>query len=440
MNSEQISMVVVLMIIVALWLPTIGYTETDDSVVYAELAQSFASGEGYYANGEPHAHHLPLFPIIAAPLTYIASPMFALRLASLLLGIFSLVAWFYLRKEIFPKEKGPYFLLLFLSPMLVLFTFFRGLAESPMILFSLLSVLFILRAERTSNKYYYYLSGISFGLAALSRYAGVVLGVVYILWFFTERKRYNKHFIASMAIGFFIFSLLLIENFLVFGNPIQFLSTFGEVTSSSLPLLFKMPLHFFIFLPAILIMSGILLIPFVIKGIERDKSLFIMLVVFGLLFASLGNLRFRYVVPIIPFVLILAYNGYTKIKGNWRHLIVLGILLNILITPYFVSGEFKDFADNIYQTPTQWGQAGLRGQEANNWINNNVPEGSIIATRHADIWSSYFRDDIKLVQLGEDSDYIIYDQVLPDSDYYVPSGSEEVFSTSYPITTIYRIK
>ena len=441
MMSEKRSLALVFLIIILLWIPTINYTETDDSVVYGEIAKSFAIGEGYSANGEPHAHHLPLFPIIATPFSLLVTPMFALRLVSLLLGIFSVITWFYLGKEIFHEKCNGYFVLLILSPMLVLFTLFRGLAESSMIMFSLLSILFILRANK-KQKYYYYLSGICFGLAALSRYAGIIIGIVYLLWFFVERKKFNKHFITSIFLGFFIFSLLLIENFIVFGNPIQFLSTFSEVGIVGLPLWFKIPFHFGVFLPSLLLMTGILLIPFIIKGIERDKSLFILLIVFGLLFASLGNLRFRYIVPLIPFVLIIAYNGYLKMNGKWKKLLIIGIILNILITPYFVNGQFKDFTDSVYQTPAQWGQSGFHGQIVNDWINENAPQGATVAVRHYSVWDSYFRKDINMISINDDIPdraFIIYDDIVSNSEYILPDGAEEVFSTSYPKITIYKI-
>lgn len=79
--------------------------------------------------------------------------------------------------------------------------FFVVTTDSPLLLFSFLSVLFLCRAETKQSYLYYLLSGVFFGLAFLSKYFVLLLAASYLLYLLIVRKD------ARRLKGFFLLAL-----------------------------------------------------------------------------------------------------------------------------------------------------------------------------------------------------------------------------------------
>lgn len=405
--KEKKSLLAALALVSLLYLPTLNYPETDDAVSYAILTNYFVEGEKYATPAHPR---LPVLSILSIPLSIIAGKyVFGVKLTVFVLGMLSLIVWFYIGREFFGDTK--IFPLLFLSPYLILHSAFRGLAESPLILFSLLSVFFYLKAEK--NKKYYYLSGFFFGLASLSRYSGITLGIAYLIMLLFDKKKLSRAYLLSIALGFFMFSLFFINNYINTGSlvyPAYVAMLTGETSGGILPRFYAAPKFFAV----LLLFSSPFYIYHFFKGIKRENLLFLVLIVVGVTFASYSGQRYRYLAPIIPFVLIVVYEGFRS-SGKMKYLLILGIVSNIMIIPYLTNGYFKNFADSIYATPPVWGQVGLMNEEAVEWINDNLPQNSVLVIRHNPFWSEYIRGDItavrylKLKEIEAGEIYLLYD-------------------------------
>jgi len=439
-------LIIVLVIALALYIPTLAYPITGDSISFAKATRSLAVGE------TPESYKmLPALPFFSVPFAIVTgSPALAIRLSTLIFGIVSIVAWFCIGRELFKESR--IFPFLILCPYLILFTMFRGLAEVPLICFSLLSVLFFIRAEKGDSRYFY-LSGLFFGLASLSRYAGLIIGLSYVLYYVVHRRRPHTRFVLGMILGLAIFATVPVANTLAYGNPfppayLEKLSGSGIEQSGIV--------RFFTFLPiqiGFIIAVTHLFIPHFIKGLtkmNRERTLFLIIIVLGTLFAALSGDAWRYVIPIIPFVFIIAFAGFSVSKNTWlKGLFIAGIIINIVLVPYFVSGQAKDMADTIYAGPVMWGQAGLRDSNAVTWINQNLPEQATLLITHDyastdPIWSDYIRDDINVMGYAHlpdtpDSFYILYGYGSEDILRYLfihPNGSVE-FGVDLPLQNLY---
>ncbi|MHC4436084.1 MAG: glycosyltransferase family 39 protein [Planctomycetota bacterium] len=91
----------------------------------------------------------------------------------------------------YDHRKAYYACLLYLlSP--VNNTLFVILTDTPLQLFSFLSVFFLFRAEKTRSYLYYLLSGVFLGLAFLSKYFVILLAVSYLVYFLSVRKDFKR--------------------------------------------------------------------------------------------------------------------------------------------------------------------------------------------------------------------------------------------------------
>lgn len=403
-----------LLAVIALFLLSLEYAETDDSLLYTLLSKSLIEGNGFNIEGKPF-EFLPMFSFVVIPFALLLKKyLIASKIAALFLGVISAKAWFLLGKEIFNEKR--YFVLLFFSPFFALYAVFRPLSEASLICFSLLSLLFFIKAEKKPPLYY--VSGLFLGFACLSRLTALALGGSYFLFMILKKKKLKKEFVLSSILGYAIFGLWLIRNYLAF-NSLFYVPYGAEL--AAMPLYFKIPYHFAMFSALIVMFGGIFFIPFLFKALKNFNKdynpLFILIIASTLLVTSIGNLRIRYIAPLIPFFLLLVYNGYASIKKTKMlyYLFIIGILFNIAGALYFVNGYVKDAADTIYTTPPTWGQVGLRNAEAIDWINNNVPSNSVLITRNYKIWNELFREDIittnhkNLLTLSQNEVYLFYD-------------------------------
>lgn len=400
--DQKYSIIIVLLITLALYIPTLGYPLTDDSLHYALNAMYYSSPDLNLMEQSLLNLDLkrpPMFSLMSMPLTFLGfSP--ALKLTALLLGLVSIIAWYFIGKELFNDWLFP---LMILSPLLILYTTFTALSESALIAFSLLSVLFFLKAKKESK--YYYLSGLFLGLASLSRYEGIIIGLGFISYFLIKLKKPSKHFLLSLLLAALVFSPLLIFNYINTGSPLppdyveRFLGQSSEGPYSLHPL--KGPLAFLYLFPLALLISGPLFIPHFINSLRRPRKnslflsiiiLFIISISFTIGFYSFLE-RIRYLVPAIPFILLLSFSGLGK-SPILRKLLILGIILNILAIPLVVNGQVKFYTDSIHPTPTTWGQVGFANQKTIEWINQNIPENANLLHRHRILWREYLRPDI----------------------------------------------
>ncbi|MCK5300140.1 MAG: glycosyltransferase family 39 protein, partial [Candidatus Aenigmarchaeota archaeon] len=409
--------------IVFAFMLTWNYPLVDDALGFSELSKSIRESGTYSLNGEPHLKRMPILPIISAGVSYLGFDyIHSARVATLLLGFGSFVFYYkilhIMSRSIGKKKKffkdDIFGILMYFSPLLVLHSFFAAISESCVIFFMLGSMYFFLLARGGRNNMYY-VSGLLFGIASLSKQVGISLGIAYLLYFVVGRLKMRREFLLSLVVGF-TFPLFWFARNYVLSSDI----TGGYSENIGNNLLLKFPMHFAGLLVVLVILSGVLYTPFFVnlwKKKSKDAlrmNLLFVLVMFGIIGVSaFGNFKWRYVVPAIPFMLLICYYNYLLYRRKiFRYLIVFGILINLMMIPYFVNGTVKNFADSIYETPPRWSQQGYELMKCVEWVNENAPDNSFISSRNGYMWAENFVDHVYF-------DYqMIYDH-RPDELYFI---------------------
>lgn len=219
-------LIAAMLLAVALWVPGLQYPIFSDTANYALLGESIWHGDGYTLMGEPYAKHLPFHAITAYPLVFFFGYNFGMKFASLLAGL-AVILWSFLlaRKQ-------------FSVSVAVLTAFFVALHHgfvwmtvvgSADLLFTalfLFGVYAFLRAEDDAN--WYLLAGAAWGLSCVTRYNGMPLLALYVVYGLLARPQHRKSmsFWCGILLGGGIFVVWLLRNYHVFGNPF-----FTEYTS-----------------------------------------------------------------------------------------------------------------------------------------------------------------------------------------------------------------
>ena len=153
----------------------------------------------------------------------------------------------------------------------------------------------------------------------------------------------------------------------------------------------------FIITPILLIV----LFPFAIVGIInsfKEKKLIWKLFLAGccinyLFFSwwyAVGiTVMLKYVVLTIPLLTVLSIKGLLSIKrinySTKKIIMALTLIIFIFATMFINYGFFKDKTDNIVKIRPIYAQKSYHRTQAIDWINNNVPEDSIVISRFSDI-------------------------------------------------------
>jgi len=244
----------------------------------------------------------------------------ALRLPAILtMAMIALVPYFLFRKETLEKAQLLSIIFLFLP------LFFVGVlitTDTPLLLFSVGSVLALYYAEITGKKTLYLLSGLMLGSAFLSKYFAVIIGAAFFIYFLFSKKSslINLLYITIAA------TPLAAVNFLWNINHCNYNIAFNFVNRHGSGEFDWMSPFFYI------IMLGYLLMPWMLYGLFqkrrtlaegiRNKHLELWLYVslFGLGFLLLVSFKasvgLHWIVSFLPGILLLGVFFDRKILGR----------------------------------------------------------------------------------------------------------------------------
>jgi len=135
---------------------------------------------GYY-------DHPPMIGWLLHLLLYVGDSVLLLRLLPIVFSTAVGVGLYVLLKPYDERKAYLVFLLFMVSPMNTMFILVAP--DDPLLLFSFLSVFFLFRAETKGSYIYYFLSGVFWGLAFLSKYFAVLLALSYLVYFLSVRKK-----------------------------------------------------------------------------------------------------------------------------------------------------------------------------------------------------------------------------------------------------------
>lgn len=204
-----------------LWWPALHYPIVSDTALYALLGESLWDTGTYAVLGELHGKHLPLHPILSYPLVAAFGYHVGMKVSTLIAGALVLVALFMLLDRFFHRSVavGGVLALLFHHGFVMITTL--GSADLLLALLFLLSLLVYERARKRPRLYIY--AGVLAGLACLTRYNGIVLFPLFLLFTAWKRKDHLRSgwFWGGLLLGAGLLSLWFIRDALVFGDPLR---------------------------------------------------------------------------------------------------------------------------------------------------------------------------------------------------------------------------
>ncbi|MBI3331335.1 glycosyltransferase family 39 protein, partial [Candidatus Peregrinibacteria bacterium] len=207
-------------LLVLLWLPGVQNPVVSDTILYARLGRSLWTTGTYAIDSVPYAKHLPLHAFLSYPFVSLFGMRLGMHLSSLL--------------------GGP--LVGALTTLVVLFHpgfLFMTIAGSADLLFTtlFLAILFALSFVKDSPGWLF-VAGVLAGLASITRYNGMPLFLLILVYVFAERRSLLRPLWlwGGLLCGGSILSMWFLRNFLVFGNPLFTAYTTELVTESDGPL------------------------------------------------------------------------------------------------------------------------------------------------------------------------------------------------------------
>lgn len=314
---------------------------------------------------------------------------FSLRLPFVLAGIASVYLVYLIAKEMFGYRTG-----IIASLLLAVSTFHVwisriGLQESIVILFSLLSFYYFIQSFDKDKHWRW---GIFLGLAILSKYTALILLPIFFIYFLVYKKEIftNQKFWLAISLVVFILSPIFIYNINLYKSTGHFDLQLSYIFGQDVPewdylpgklkagSLFDRTINFFPNLYAgflapmfLLLFLSMALGLFSLFKNQGQKFLFLIILTIILYLASLllTGLSFRFMVAVVPFVVILmawflSARKYYVVITLVLLIIEGGLAFNSVIAPY------PRGVENITYSRLRWDSYRWGYSNLNNYINN----------------------------------------------------------------------
>jgi 4-amino-4-deoxy-L-arabinose transferase-like glycosyltransferase len=435
--------------LILLWIPGLKYPVVSDTSIYAFLGRSVWEQGAYDLLGTAYAKHLPLHAVVSYPLVILFGMNAGMKLSTLLAGFAVLIAIFALTRRLTsPLAAVITTVIVLIHPGFVLMTTL-GSAD---LLFAALFLFFLLfYVTATDDKRWYILAGLSLGLACLTRYNGVPVFLFFLGYTAWKRRSdlQSSWFWGGVTLAGALFSLWLIRNWILFGNPLYSEYT-GELQAEAPNRMTELvknivyygnPIHnIFPFL-----------FPFALYGIWKYGKTHALLIFAFLCVEVMAMVwwvkALRFAFPGYPILLVFASLGLLDLWNRWRNLtvawvsvFVIGIGIQGVSLCLYSYGACNAVFDrtvgllpkNMGLTPEgfyAWGKA-------RDYINANAPKGSTVEapgiydlTAYAD--TKIFRSDIH-IKLRTKAECPLYAITQRPTE-----GDEVVFETEeYPRTYV----
>ncbi len=425
-----------------------------DNAVYINLAQSLAEMKGYRNLNLPdepgHTQYPPFFPLMLALVTLVFGQSFiAFKILIMLCGLGAAYVFFLIAKRVLKEHLtlalGAYVLV----PVLILYNH-RILSEIPYLLMTLLSIFFVLKAEE-GKRYNSYLAFALAIVAFFTRTTGIALILAHVVYLFRKKRKMELTVSISGFLLFFALWLFRSSHYSTEGGYLdQFLAKnfyqpqlgtigFGDfinrVLHNFLYYFFSViPQSLFALVQAQWLLSLIgmvcivlLVIGFIIKW--KSPSIidyyWIFSVIFLVIWPEIWSSE-RFLLPVLPLILIYIVEGLLWIKGKChiKYLPVVAGIIFIIVNVSSLSVSAKTAVlDNIAYLhgdryagyTSDW----RRHFEAVEWIKKNIPEDRIIMarkpefvyllSRHKSLIYPFTENRDKIQQAIDQCDYILLD-------------------------------
>lgn len=380
------------------------------------------------------------------------------RFYSALFASLSLILIFLLAKKIFNKKVG--FLAVFIaafSPSLIQTAHF-GVTESMMVFWSLLIALVSFELfSKKENLMTYFKIGLLWGASLATKMAGLSFLIIPLTAHLLTVKKLKKqfNFLLIPLIAFLIFTIFSPYAFLSWGKFLESMNYENGVVlgklrvvytlqfTNTLPYLFQAKNIIWQMGPVAL--SAVLsLFVLLFVGLKKRNKKILTLLVFPIayfLYVGYWYTKFvRYMVPILPFLAIMAGWGLDKLIIKTKTFGKIIAFIFLTVTLFWGLAFF-----NVYlQTSTRI--------TASQWIYQNIKPNSKILTEHWDDGlpvtlkdknpSIFQIDQLTIYEPDNEEKINYYAQALADSDYLI-INSRRLYGTlmflpeKYPLTSYY---
>lgn len=288
---------------------------------------------------------------------------------------------------------------------------------AALFLFSLSS---FVAAEKNPRSYI--TAGILAGLACLTRYNGVPLFPLYILWVFVMRPhhRWEKNLWTGLTLGAAIFSCWFVRNALTFGSPLytEYAREFSEKSPSTIAILLRNIVYYSEpqnnILPILLICSIIGIVAF-----GRSHLFLVLAMLAGWSISLIWWVQgMRFMMVGFPILLAFAFLGLrfslTKIPVSARSFALGGIVIGIILThasalclyTYGSCNAWIDSKTNIFKKNLGLSTEGLfRWKQARDALSRMAESGATV--RVENLW------DVRLAEGIYRKDFHVIDSESP---------------------------
>lgn len=376
-----------------------------DEAVYLGLSKNIFLGDGYWINvpGQ-EAFRPPLFAILTSSVWLVFG--FSESLVKILPPVFGMLAiliTFLFARKLYGKETAIWAGLILATSHYFLFYGGKFLTET---MFAFLSISAIyafylgIESKTTKGKLWLPLSGVLMALSFLTRYAGLIIGIVYILYPIvtrTNKKQWllNSYYWLGLIIAFLILIPWFLFNLGAFDSPVGALFTgLGTVTSGwylgGWSFYFT---HWFELFGLI----GLFAIPGItylaVRWKRSDVLIFLVAIVSLLFFIMIPRKEARYLLHFFPIYTLMMALGVVEFKKWVRSkrgvyiIAIIFVLLNLI-------GGIQMLQMDV--------QAGSSLKEAGLWLSERAPEGTRIMSNNIPVL--YYTSGREIVYFPEEQE------------------------------------
>lgn len=342
----------------------------------------------------------PLFSLILGAIFTINSSLLAAHLTVAVLSSLTIILIYIIGKELYTRKTGLLAALIYALSPLAIFLAHDILVDPILPFFWLSTALLLVKSLETDERKYYYFTGLMAALSVLMKFTSLVIvpaiASTVVIYHFKQKELDLNELIEEtkdfalmktnwlMAAGFFTGILpYLVWSYIEFGSALHVFTT--ALTKSGARDLFMTYLGGW---------KSYILVPFYVglpvffwKADFQKLKNYLPIVFFLALFVPLQfflpNKETRFLMPALPFLVLMASEGLRKLRdgevfNNWklsRALFVFLILVSVILVPteisernVFVQGSSIDWEAPVMDT-------GL-------WLRNNTDQDSIVYTNY----------------------------------------------------------
>ena len=446
-----------------LWLPTIRFPIVSDTAIYALLGESLWEDGSYKLLGESYAKQLPLHSFLSYPLTHLFGMHIGMQASSLLAGGAVLMMSFLLFSWITGPTIGLLVSLFILFHHGFLYIAQVGSADLLFTVLVLASVYGYIRAEEDDR--WYALSGIALGLACLTRYNGIPLFFLFGAWIIHARRDhlFSHWFFGGMGGGALLFSLWLLRNFLIFGDPL-YSEYSGELMKQAPSLVEQFLSNVFYYGNPLQNLLPILLV-FAAYGLVRfwRTYLFLVFVMLSLwvLTAIWWVQAMRFAFPGYVFLLFFAVLGMKDVydRVRWKKIYAMSLTVLLVLTHgtaicLYTYGACNSFVDRLIpQIPRDLGLSSegfYTWALARDYVDASAEQEAYVLVEgeaNVRVWAkNVFRKDLRITSVKDGEHCPLYEitrepeqSTVQEAAHKPASAAEIVYQTEAgPITSVVR--